>query len=166
EAQLSASIATPSPYSGQRYLTLRMKVSGGEIANPNVDVGNNLISSFGNGTIFTRRNGQTTITSVNPTSGTAVNGLGPLSLTDPYGIELIPSGQYLVPSEEKSAHLETSDGKEIIWSVGVNGAGRGTDVIRLQFAVRPTASAAAAADTPQNLVPFDLLVPVQTGNEI
>ena len=173
EAQLGPVEIRQTPYSGQRRLTFRMKVTGGEIANPNVDLGGNTRYAPGFGAIFVEQNGRTGIRSINPTQErSAESGWGPLSITDPYGIELIPATQYVVPGGPGgplagSEHLESADGKEILWSVQVSNAGKGTDVLRLRFGVRPTRSAASSAsDTLPEAAPFDLLLPVQTGNEI
>ena len=166
EAQLGLPELKLVPFSGQRFLTFRMQVTGGEIANPYASPGNSLIYSYGNGSVFVRRNGQTSITSISPTAvNSALSGWGPLSITDPYGIELLSgvAGPGALPTIQPGS----SEGQEFLWRLPVNGAGKGTDAIRLQFAVRPTHSEEQKGpDSLSDPIPFDLIVPVQAGNEI
>ena len=157
---------------GQRNLTFRLKVQGGRLANPNlfrsgpvsrpispfyfrsVDPRAPLSlrgGPFGSASVFRSR-------PMLPTVSVTVN--RPLEITDPYGISLISPGQMLSPlSADDASHESGEDGTT--WAVVVNGGGRGTDAIRLQCDVLPT-----GATSPTAAIHFDLILPVQTGDEI
>ena len=167
EVHLGPREAVQSPYLGSRTLTFRMKVTGGEFANSNVDAGKTLSYYFANGAGLANSNGRATVLRVNPTTGAPSWSISdPLSITDPYGIELIPAGQ-LVYAPSDAAYQGPSDGKESVWRVRVNNAGKGTDAVRFQCNVRPAPLADPnASDSLPEPVSFDIIVPVQNGNEI
>ena len=55
----------------------------------------------------------------------------------------------------------------MVWVASVNNAGKGTDAVRLHFDVLPKSPAGRKTPSvPAALVPFDLCIPVQTGDEI
>jgi hypothetical protein len=83
----------------------------------------------------------------------------PLQITDPYGVPLLSTRERVVPMISLDATHCTSDANGMVWIAPVNGAGKGTDVIRLHLTVQP--------DNPKlPLVPFDLTLPVQSDTEL
>jgi hypothetical protein len=82
----------------------------------------------------------------------------PLTISDPYGHALVPARGEIVPmmSLDELHCTRANDG--IVWIAPVNGAGRGTDAVRVRFDVRPTAGGAP--------VPFDLTVRVHGDQEL
>ncbi len=157
---------------GQRNLTFRLKVLGGQLANSNVfqfgPISTSLSPStfrlFGSGAPLSMRGGPFGQGSVfrsrlyrrafSPTVGR------PIEITDPYGVSLISGGEMLTPlSADDTSRERGEDGTA--WMAPVNGGGHGTTAIRLQCDVLPT-----GATSPNSAVHFDLTLPVQTGDEI
>lgn len=157
---------------GQRNLTFRLKVRGGHLANPNVFRSSPVSRSispfyfrsvdprvplslrggpFGSAGVFRSRP---------QFSGSFLTVNRPLEITDPYGISLISPGEMLSPLSADDASRESGE-DGTTWAIAVNGGGRGTDAIRLQCDVLPT-----GATSPNAAIHFDLILPVQTGDEI
>ncbi|HZO91647.1 MAG TPA: hypothetical protein VFB38_25215 [Chthonomonadaceae bacterium] len=172
---------------GQRELTFRLKIQGGELANSNVELPPTLTSvSAGQGSnhllLYWYRNQimrtrrprsgiaqlfrpfnapRATITPTFPGGFASATAYRPLTITDPYGISLLPDSETLSPLQTLEENDARNAGRGTVWVAPVNGAGHGTDVIRLHFDVLP----AKAASSTQP-VPFDIMVPVQTGDEV
>jgi len=89
----------------------------------------------------------------------------PMTLTDPYGISLVVPGQSITPIVSKEMVERARRGEGLIWTAPVIGAGKGTDVVRIHIDVLPTPQPGQHPSA-LKLVPFDLCVPVQTGDEI
>ena len=153
----NARLSAPT-YSGydvrQRDLTFHLDIQGGVLAAANVDPHKSELAM--------------------PTATTAPMTLGsrrpghpwsrpqqsqdPLTATDPYGVSLVPERGEVAPmmSLDELHCTRAADG--VVWIVPVNGAGQGTDAVRVRFDVRPSAGGP--------LVPFDLTVRVRGDSEI
>ena len=83
---------------------------------------------------------------------------------DNYLITTSVPGQSVAPLISKDTQQSARRGDGMIWIVPVNNAGKGTDAVRLHFDVIPREKAGRLA--PGTTVPFDLVVPIQTGDEI
>ncbi len=169
---------------GQRDLTFRLKITGGEIANDNVEadfdvpagsLSNSVrIGSLGLGYFTSSPNAASlrALSSVRQArqrllAFTNATPNAPMTLTDPYGIPLVVSGQSITPLVSKETLRSASRGEGTVWNVPVNSAGKGTDVVRVHFDVSPSALPGRRAPAAlRESVPFDLVVPVQTGDEI
>ena len=169
---------------GQRDLTFRLKIDGGEIANDNVANDIDLaitdytkaqriralsgvltrplrIFSSKTATSAAAQARRQLLSFVNPSYQT------PLTVFDPYGISIVAPGQTVTPLITKETLESARKGQGMVWVVPVNNAGKGTDVIRLRFDVLPKSrSSHGTAIMAADLVPFDLCIPVQTGDEI
>jgi len=175
---------------GQRDLTFHLKIVGGEIANDNVasdlDFATPVASKSGqfrsrigiggSGAVMTplpplgtRLAGQRLVRKivVGPSQPFSIlNGVSqsPMTLTDPYGLPLLVPGQSITPLISKETLQGARRGEGMIWVAPVNNAGKGTDVMRIHLDVAP--SPKKGRITSGMPIPFDLLVPIQTGDEI
>lgn len=171
EARLSAP-RTHQFSSTQRDLAFRIKIEGGELANANVltnPYGGQIYSTSGSlsgapVSTFLRRY---RIRAVMPPllgRSRGVPAQRRFTITDPYGVSLLSSdGLFPMASLESAEPLQNQNGT--VWVAPVNGAGRSTDAIRLQFDVRPTGHTTASPSASGTLIPFDIVVPVQTSDE-
>ncbi len=189
EARLSAP-KLRNLYEGQRDLLFRLNISGGKLANDNVSdivmprsqpkgpsfsfqIRNDALQRKLNAQIqaLIRRNLQAqqdvepfrerTSPSYSPLASLRVN--SPLTMTDPYGVSLEVKDGIISPLTSATSSKEATQ-KGIVWSAPVTGAGKGTDVIRVHLDVRPDSKDPQGRTRPA--IPYDLLVPVQTGDEI
>jgi hypothetical protein len=155
----------------QRELTFRLKIQGGEVASSNVDTrvpttytvpGGVTYRLLRNGSGFTFYSTTIRRQIVAPNVGVQPTTTHPFTITDPYGISLLSDNEFLRPRAALDGDedpLQTQYGTA--WVAPVNGAGQGTDVVRLHFEVLPTLHTPRTAP-----VPFDILLPVQTGGEV
>lgn len=172
----------------QRDITFRLKITGGELANDNVAADMTVLTPepasptrIGKSPRIGR--------SIDPPFSFRVSrgrGIGPafpvrpllspvtlssfetpMTLTDPYGIPLLAPGLSVTPLVTRETVRSARQGDGMVWVASVNNAGKGTDAIRLHLDVWPKAApdqhGTAIMGSP---VPFDLCVPVQTGDEI
>ena len=162
---------------GQRDMTFHLKIDGGEIANDNVATELNLDepdparvarirTAIGAAVAPVRPSGATPalqaqgqlMAFINPTFSI------PLTIVDPYGIPLIVPGQAVAALVSRDALDSARRGEGVRWRAPVNNAGKGTDAVRLHLDVYPKPMhGKIMLNAP---VPFDLVVPVQTGDEI
>jgi hypothetical protein len=166
---------------GQRDLTFHLRIAGGEIANDNIA---NDLSLAVSDSALTGRLHSIIVSPIQPLrlfSGRGLNAnlqpqrqvqyfpassdSAPMTFTDPYGISLIAPGQSIAPVLSKDILERARRGQGMVWRAPVIGAGKGTDVIRVHLDVRPRAQSGHSAPASET-VPFDLCVPVQTGDEI
>jgi hypothetical protein len=164
---------------GQRDITFRIKIAGGDLADGNVmgdlsglladpsrptqssrpatGAGPPIFPPFSIG----RFNRLLRDPLLNPYTAADTQ----LTLTDPYGVPLLAPGQPLTPLITKETVRAAQHGDGVVWVAPVNNAGKGTDAIRVHLDIAPkprkTAGGRHAAQ-----IPFDLVVPVQTGDEI
>ena len=178
-------------YEGQRDFLFRLKISGGKLANDNLMEFRAPLISESNGSkglkfqfkaqtrnltnqiqAMIQRNLQTSASKLQKPESSAGTALisrekipQHLTIMDPYGIVLTMSDEFLYPLDSQEARKESPE-KGTVWVARVVGAGRGTDVVKLHLDVRPTATPGDRnAGSPQT-ISFDLIVPVQTGDEI
>jgi hypothetical protein len=118
-------------HSSQRELTLSIAVQGGVLADSNAG-----------------------FTALNPVVSRATR----MAIYDPYGQSLIPAGLPVLPQSEADDLRPPTRAGETVFIAPVNGAGRGTDVVKVHIDVRPDGTTLS--------VPFDLLVPVDTEEEV
>lgn len=183
EVKLGVPIVQPGNLT-QRKLTFRLKIQGGALANSNASdayleyaassppnglvFGSNLLRQIGAPRTLVAGNGLLRRWIGQPNSSAlyayAASPETSLTLTDPYGISLLPTTEYLTPLVTRDTLKEYRAGKGTVWVASVNGAGKGTDVIRLHCDILPTQSASNAGK-PAATVPFDLLLPVEINNE-
>ena len=174
---------------GQRDITFHLKIDGGEIANDNVasDLNLTFADTFRAGNlrvtgraavprfqIFTNRSALSPLPTLQrgairlaqrQLQAVVTSSLeNPLTLTDPYGIPLVTQGQSITPLDSKEMVERARHGEGMVWVVPVNGAGKGTDAISIHLDVLPKAK--TGRQLPGAPIPFDLCVPVQTGDEI
>ena len=136
---------------GQRDLTFRLKIEGGEIANGNV--GNDLNLGVPDPARAARIRvlagaAPLSLRVTNPRNAAQAaqaqmlafsNGTFelPMNITDPYGLPLIVPGQSVMPLVSKEMVESARRGKGMVWVAPVQGAGRGTDAIRIHIDVLP-----------------------------
>lgn len=133
QARLSAPDYRIGGYAGsQRELFFYLKIEGGELTAPNI---------------------VSPIAELAPRAS-SLDTSRPFTITDPYGVSLLPEDRILEPV------LQQGRGGTL-WSAAVNGAGQGTDAVRLRFDVRPKGRKPSAP-----AIPFDITIPVQTGGEV
>jgi hypothetical protein len=78
---------------------------------------------------------------------------------------LLPAAEAVTPMPSLG-HAASFSGKNgTVYLAPVNGAGHSTDAVRMRFDVRPTATGALPSSSSAPLVPFDIVVPVQTNDE-
>ncbi|HZT44475.1 MAG TPA: hypothetical protein VFA07_20085 [Chthonomonadaceae bacterium] len=172
EARLSAPRTRPFT-STQRDLAFRLKIEGGELACSNVVANepNVLISSSGGMvpeapmTLSLRRYriGAMMPRLLGRSRGAPAHRR--FTLTDPYGVTLLPATDAISPMPSLSNAAPLSDKNGTVYIAPVNGAGRSTDAVRMRFDVRPLAPGALPSSPSAPLVPFDIVVPVQTNDE-
>lgn len=85
---------------------------------------------------------------------------GRLQITDPYDSPLLAEDAKLQPLMRIDGCAPVANEQGIVWRVPVNGVGRSTDVIRLHLEVR------SKQDRTKAPIPFDLIVPIQRGDEV
>lgn len=182
-----------SQATGQRDLTFRLKIDGGHLADDNVadDLSSDDIEDLTSAetglsraippqtvrTLQSRLNRQVWITQqISKPPGTTRTIIQPmpivatpssdsmLTITDPYGVSLLVPQQSVTPLVTRETVQSARKGEGTVWVAPLNGAGRGTDVIKLHFDVVPNPHGKGGA--PVRSIPFDLLLPVQTGDEI
>jgi hypothetical protein len=168
---------------GQRELTFRLKIEGGELADDNVD--SSPLSEIDTGfrsqnpskaqidsrirAYMARQTARLQFVQIGlfPASPPAGSAARLFEITDPYGFSLIPTQEMLTPMQMRDRTHVLRDENGIFWVAPVTGAGRGTDVIRLRFDVRPASPKGARPhSSPPPAIPFTLTVPVQTGDTI
>ncbi len=189
EARLSAP-KLRNLYEGQRDLLFRLNISGGKLANDNVSdivmpriqmqgapfsfqMQNDLQQRKLNARIqaLIRRNlrerqggapdKEVPTLTFSPLAPLRVD--KSLTMIDPYGVSLNVKDGIVTPLTSVESSNEAAD-KGILWRVPVTGAGKSTDVIRVHLDVRPDSKDSAGQPLPA--IPYDLLIPVQTGDEI
>jgi len=161
-----------SLYEGQRDLTFQLHIQGGEIADENVVIPEDYVldatSAFSpNAPTAIQRQvrvvqGRGITTRLR--SGNTIYMLGNgsldgdhLTITDPYGISLVPpmlSVAMPVTKPRKGQKASPS------WIAPVTGAGKGTDCVQFHFDVQPPARSPKAM--PPASIPFDIPVRVST----
>ncbi len=177
-------------YEGQRDLLFRLKISGGAIANNNLvefkaSVFKNSLSLSalklqfrGNTRSLNQRietliqqnlraeHPETTRLQLSPhTTLLSWQRIGkPLTITDPYGVSLIVPDETLSPQTAMESQSVIAE-KGTVWVAPVNGGGRGTDSVRIHLDIRPYDKGGKSVEL-KPTIPFDLIVPVQTGDEI
>ncbi len=168
---------------GQRDLTFHLKIDGGKVVNDNVAsdidlsvpdsaraarirtiIGAPVNLNFGsprlkfNPAPNARRAQQQLLAFANSSYER------PMSLTDPYGFPLIVPGQSVTPLISKETLAAARRGEGMVWVVPVQNAGKGTDAMRLNINVLPKER--SGQTEPPASIPIDLVVPVQSGDEI
>ncbi len=158
----------------QRELSFRLKVQGGNLANANVDPGSVRLYTQGNALVIRRLNWMVRrslnfrnrmLFRLGPPPGIVANpspsSAPPFHITDPYGISLLSESETLSPLPMLNPDDPQQAQYGTVWVAPVNGAGRGTDAVHLHFDVMPT------VHTPSTKpVPFDITLPVETGDEV
>jgi hypothetical protein len=163
---------------GQHDLTFHLKIDGGEIANDNVVLPSTLVPDSGRAGEFHLGPGYFSL----PATAAMLKALGPpqrqparyqnsnldtaMSLTDPYGFALLPPGMAITPLVTKETLEAARRGEGMVWVAPVNNAGKGTDVVRIHLDVAPIREARKGVSSHLAPIPFDICVPVQTGDEI
>ncbi|HZP83215.1 MAG TPA: hypothetical protein VFB21_16350 [Chthonomonadaceae bacterium] len=158
QARLSEPDYRIGGYAGsQRELTFRLKIEGGELVGSNVSRPYQLISNTNsNLRLYFRQRAL-----AGTTANDAASQGRAFTITDPYGVSLLPEDELLSPmlTPDEAKPMQGKEGT--VYTAPVNGAGQGTDAVRLRFDVRPKGSAPSAPT-----IPFDITIPVQTGGEI
>lgn len=157
---------------GQRDLMFHLKIQGGEIADDNIAI------SFGETSITTTTVSQGRIVVQNgglsnrkiltprfSSGGVLYTVLnldapgGSFTVTDPYGVSLVPgSASVTMPAPASGKEKKRSDW----WVAPVNGTGRGTDCVRLLFHVQPPARVRGAMPP----APVDFEIPVRVAPSV
>lgn len=145
---------------GQRQLTFRLKVTGGAISDANVlDLTGDLEMSQ-----LTQTPSASTLATLNRDIARMRRGAARLAarsaprmtITDPYGVPLL-SNDAMASRMVSSNGGAIRDGSGAVWAVPVNGAGKGTDVVRIQLDISPSGGGPD--------IHFDLLAPVASEQE-
>jgi hypothetical protein len=152
----------------QRELTFHLNVQGGELVDSNVDRPTSYLLRGGTPTLRLypgsfwrfRRAAGLLLTQPGASPG-AASTTRPFRITDPYGVSLVPDNEAISPLPLLNETGPTPIRYGMVWVAPVDGAGHGTDAVRLRFDVLP------AVHTPATKpIPFDVTIPVQTGDEV
>ncbi len=155
-------------YAGQRDLNFQLQIQGGEIADTNVEQPiTNLPGAsttyYANAMILQRQirasAGQSYTYRIQPGGnilrlGNGVSASESFSITDPYGVALLPeSFSVMTPTAKPLPGGKRSP----FWVAPLNGAGKGTDAVLFHFHVQPPAR--SPKSMPPESVSFD--IPIQ-----
>ena len=132
-------------YQGQRDLMFRLQIQGGQIADDNVAFAPPALSRLVTWPYKYR---------MQPRNNFVLSSVGTnFAITDPYGTNLLPeTATITIPPTNPHAGKDQS----LAWIAPVNGAGRGTDCVRLHFHIQPPSRSPKAI--PPDTVAFDIPV--------
>jgi hypothetical protein len=166
-----------------RDLTFHLKIDGGYLTNDNAvnDLSSGSPYAGSGGSTRIAINGRAAISAmglrsltINPAAGTRqrlsfYNSFYslPMTFTDPYGFPLLTGGQPITPLISADIIKSFHRGEGAVWVARVSSAGKGTDAVRLHLDVapKPRIDAHGTLISPVP-VPFELTIPIQTGDEI
>ncbi len=157
----------------QNQISFHLKIDGGNLANSNVSLGNGEFEQPGIVELLgkmdpARSGGLTKQKHSGGKEKTPPPNLGELTkrrfiISDPYGISVMPDTAVITPAIDWFGRGYLKDSEGWVWRAPANGVGIGTDVVRLEFDVRPNT---APNSTPALPVHFNIIAPVQTAGEV